>query len=820
MTLSELLDRIPGGVEAASDGYLAHCPSHEDSNPSLRVAVGEDKVLLKCRAGCKTEDVLAALGLTMRDLATMKVDKASAPARRASTDAPASPAAVAALAADLDRWHAAYFTDEAAEVREYAARRFGVTDEDARRLGLGAMRDGSGWRLVVPFRDPKGVPGGYQARALDKHAKVRWKGPRNPEDGGSWAKIGWLPGSAGWSEVIVCEGPGDAVTAAVIGYDAIIVRGAALARNPKVLDEIAAIVGDRKTVIAGDGDEAGWDFSAAMSRGLIERDVSAAVLDVPDGHDLTSWREVDPGARAIVEAITSSRVTIPTSVYGRELDEERYPLTDVGAARWLRDYIRRQGRDVRWTPEAGFYLLTDGVWRKDELDEVRAFAQDAFEDMGRLAEAYLESAIAADDKEAVARAQRRLQHARRHLNTRPMDDALRQLRALRDVATGFDAFDRNPDLLAFRNGVVNLRTGELMPHNGAYMLTRRVEYNYRPEARAPRWEQYLREVFPNHPELPDYMQRLVGYGITGHTEEQCFVILWGRGANGKSVFTQILTEVFRDITVTTPFQTFEARPSGGVPNDLAALKGARLVVASEGEADKPMAEAVLKRVTGRDLISARFMRQEFFEFRPTFLLWLATNNKPRFKGQDEGLWRRVKLIPWERYFAPEERDHYLEQRLLAEAEGIVAWAVRGAVRWYAEGLRDPECVVQATAEYRATSNALDGFLPGVWEPGQDDDVVEGHVLYDSYLRWADEENLSPREIWTRRTFYVALEERGLRKTRRASGVAFQGIRKAGEACENESRNVRTPTAPLAHYSDDSSKAPRRIRGASLDDVAV
>ncbi|MGW4986296.1 phage/plasmid primase, P4 family [Streptomyces mirabilis] len=799
MQATELLSRFDGVSEQADGGYLAVCPAHGDSRPSLRIWVGEDrKVRLTCRAGCQTERVKEAAGLAWADLFDVEGDVPTVAAAKPDLVGPKHVAALAMYVDDA-RDRLTEVDDWSAKAARYLAERFGMDLPTAYGLGVGVDDTTVNplltflsptykryARLTVPLLDFQGNPRGLQGRDLTGECPGRWVSLSNPE-GHRWAQYGTFAGEGEYQVTLVTEGPGDGLTAVAVGYDVVMVRGAALVGSPELLEEIANGVRGTQVIACGDNDKAGREFNRKLADGLKPYGIEVYALPIPDlgtKSDLTDWREAAPDtfATALHRAVKAARpVASADEARKVEVSKELAQATgadvisrDQGteAGRILASLIERYGDSdamnahalVAWTdgrikyaPGLGFYVWTGRVWERSEV-KVR-------QEIHRMGAALVLAGKLAESKGFT-------------MTTR-IDALLTELRSVPSVYVAPGEFDNRPDLLSFANGTVELRSGRLRAHAKEDMLTYCLALDYDAQAQCPRWEAFLSEVFPDNPDLVPYMQRLCGYGVTGYTDEQCFAVLWGKGANGKSVLTDTLSSVFGTITKTTPFATFEEKQSGGIPNDIAALRGARLVMASEGESGKPMSEAVLKRVTGKDMVSARFLRQEFFEFRPTFLLMLATNHKPKFKGQDDGLWRRVKMIPFKRFFAPHERDHALDKKLLAEAQGIAAWAVRGAQAWFAGGLGDPETITKATAEYKETSDALAGFFPGALEraPGQ---RMDGAAAYIAYTEWCEAEGLQRKEIWSRQVFYSALEERGVTKTRGSKGTALIGVRTASQ----------------------------------------
>lgn len=273
----------------------------------------------------------------------------------------------------------------------------------------------------------------------------------------------------------------------------------------------------------------------------------------------------------------------------------------------------------------------------------------------------------------------------------------------------------------------------------------------------------------------------IGYSLTGSTREQCLFMPYGSGANGKSTFLEAIAEMLAGYAQRTPTETLMAKDTGGISNDIARLKGARFVIASEVEENKRLAESLVKQMTGSEKITARFMRAEFFEFTPMFKLWVGTNHKPIIRGTDMAIWRRIKLIPFDVTIPPEERDKDLSNKLRKELPGILNWAVMGCMEWQKNGLGEPEEVIKATGEYRSEMDVLTRFITDCCNTSTQR-CAKSSELYKRYAEWAREGN---EFMLSQTKFNAKLVEKGFKKLNRSSGYYWEDISIVDETPDDE-----------------------------------
>lgn len=303
-------------------------------------------------------------------------------------------------------------------------------------------------------------------------------------------------------------------------------------------------------------------------------------------------------------------------------------------------------------------------------------------------------------------------------------------------------WDSNPDVLAFENGVVDLRTGTLRPGRPGDFLSVGIGIAYDSKARSPLWLRTLEDIFQSDQERLGLFQRLAGYSLTGHTREKKFVICHGTGDNGKSLLLGTVEKVFEPICQTVRFGAFSPDGKGDDKRDIAELPGKRLVLVSETPEDWALDTATLKALTGGDTLKTARKYGHPFEFLPQCTPWFSTNSLPNVRDESDGYWSRVILLKFGATFTGSRADQNLREKLIAEAPGIAAWAVRGAVEWYRTGLATPDAVLLDTFDYRLQQDRIAEFLADRCVIGRDY-RVQARDLYQAYCRWMAEGSETP-----------------------------------------------------------------------------
>jgi putative DNA primase/helicase len=415
-------------------------------------------------------------------------------------------------------------------------------------------------------------------------------------------------------------------------------------------------------------------------------------------------------------------------------------------------FSRTYANDLRYVVAWGSWFFWDGAcWRQDEtlsvLDRVRSVCRLASSECSvheKGIAVRLAGGATVYSVERLARSDRRHATLARH-------------------------WDANPWLLNTPSGTVDLSTGELRPNRREDLLTKLTAASSGGDC--PTWLRFLDRITGGSTELQCFLQRVVGYCLTGLTREHAIFFLYGTGANGKSVFLSTISGLLNDYAKTAPMSAFTANSTDQHPTELAALRGARLVTAIETEDGARWAESRIKSLTGGDKVAARFMRQDFFEFVPEFKLVVAGNHKPGLRSVDESIRRRLHLVPLTVTIPIDERDPELVEKLKNEYPGILQWAIEGCLDWQSKGLDAPEIVRNATAEYLETEDAVGRWLDERCEVDTGHWTASG-ALFSDWRSWCA---ANGEQVGNHKRFTQAVQVRGFRlhKTREARG--FSGI---------------------------------------------
>jgi putative DNA primase/helicase len=334
-----------------------------------------------------------------------------------------------------------------------------------------------------------------------------------------------------------------------------------------------------------------------------------------------------------------------------------------------------------------------------------------------------------------------------------------------------DDLDRNPWLLTVKNGTIDVTTGEFREHRPEDMITKIAHVDYNPEADCPLWKQFIREIMDYKADVINFVQTAAGWALTGDTSEQTMFILFGSGANGKSTFLNTIMYLLGDYAIATPTETFMRKNGDQNTNDIARLRGTRFVTTTEAEQGRRLSEPLIKKITGNDAMTARFLYGEYFNFMPTFKIFMATNHMPVIKGTDYGIWRRIKLRPFTTRIPEEKQDKHLELKLREEASGILNWLLEGTRRWKQERLKVPPAILNATDEYRGEMDVIGNFLKEccIQKPEVSIRIRE---LFKAYQEWCEGNN---EHAVSERFFGLHLKEMGIEQSRSSEARFWSGL---------------------------------------------
>jgi len=426
------------------------------------------------------------------------------------------------------------------------------------------------------------------------------------------------------------------------------------------------------------------------------------------------------------------------------------------------------GDIIRFNVKKGWHIYTGTHWKCDELKQIRGLADQTIVKLYQ----YQDLIKKYDSDHETKKNKAYVTWLSSARNASKKDAMIREAEALDGIAALPEWFDKDKFLLNCRNGTLDLRTGELHPHNKDQMITRIIDIDYDPDAKTALWDRYLERIFDGKKELIEFIQRAIGYTLTGSIKEQCIFILYGVGKNGKSTFVETVRDIFGDYVRKVSDKVFTSKDNYyNSMGEIARLPGARMVTTDEPKEGAQLEENMVKQISGGAPLLAKYLYKEPFEFMPEFKLWMEANHKPIIKGTDLGIWRRIRLVPFNVVIPVEERDTDLLAKLKSELPGILAWIVRGCLMWQKDGMKEPQDVIAATDDYKSEMDMFQTFLDECLEKNHDGNIRSGD-LYNVYSFWCAENGTRPLSSTK---LAIKLQDRGYKKDRNKLARYWEGV---------------------------------------------
>ncbi len=619
--------------------------------------------------------------------------------------------------------------------------------------------------------NPKDVDYIYRDENSLPYIKItrRYKNGRKDFPQSRWDGNTWVFGTKGLSKIpyrlpeliakidspiYFVEGEKDADRLAACGLlSTTVSEGAKAAWKP----ELTKWFTNRDVYIIPDNDKPGEEHANKVARAVKPVASSVRIVrlpDLPDKGDASDWLDNGGDVPELIKLCETS----PLWAANDNFPISTSPISNIALDLITQDAVAQRFSELSsdkllYCHSTGAWFEWDGiVWRKNET-------MLAFHWARLLAR---ELSAGADDKDK--------KEAQKASFARAVETFCR---ADTIFAVTVDHWDRDPFKLGTPGGTVDLTTGWLSVADRADGITKLTAVGPSDAANCPLWVKFLEESTWNDQELIRYLKQWCGYALTGDTREHALVFVYGGGGNGKSVFLNTVSGILKQYSVVAAMDTFTASRDSKHPTDLAMLRGARLVTASETEEGKPWAEARIKQMTGGDEISARFMRQDFFTFRPQFKLTIVGNHKPVLQNVDDAARRRFNIIPFTR--KPEKPDKELESKLCSEWPGILRWMIEGCLDWQAHGLIRPQSIIAATNEYFDDQDMFGHWLEECCNVERDNRYKSANAttLFKSWQGYADACGENPG---TNRTFSAAMLSRGFSKKRVTGGsTSYSGL---------------------------------------------